>query len=601
MCVIFSYKYRPLSLHELLQELEDPDTIAAPPDGIVLFPPDNANDENTDEDSGEEDFLTLNNLPGSHLRAEAEVFYDNGTPTDNGECSKEDIQWESEDDLPISTFLSKKRSSKCFQSSKTKKLPIKWLNNDLNVTFPLWSPVEGPFNEVSPVNLFRHFFDDEVLSTVLDFTNTYALQNNRDKTVTKEEILCFIGILLVSGYNTVSRRRMYWQNASDTKNTLISEAMSRDRFDYIMSNLHCNDNTKLDKTDKFSKMRPLFDILNTKFQEFAPMEEAHSVDEAMVPYYGRHNCKQFIRGKPIRWGYKLWVGTTRLGYIVWFEPYQGSSSIISEKYKDMGLGAAVVLLYADILGNSQPFHIYFDNFFTSLPLLQELKNRNIKGTGTIRENRISNCEAETCKILKKTKRGSFRYQTANDSIVMCKWNDNSVVSICSNALPVFPINKVKRYSRVEKKHIYIDQPYLIQKYNENMGGVDRSDQNIGLTRISVRGKKWYFPLFAHCVDMAMQNAWQLHRNNEGKLDQLAFRRAIATGLIESNKRRTKTGPSKPSRNLHEHSKYDRMDHLIEYQEKQTRCGVCHKNSYFKCRKCLVALHPKQCFLKYHTC
>ena len=35
----------------------------------------------------------------------------------------------------------------------------------------------------------------------------------------------------------------------------------------------------------------------------------------MVPYYGRHPVKQFIRGKPIRWGYKAWVAATRLGYV----------------------------------------------------------------------------------------------------------------------------------------------------------------------------------------------------------------------------------------------------------------------------------------------
>jgi hypothetical protein len=58
----------------------------------------------------------------------------------------------------------------------------------------------------------------------------------------------------------------------------------------------------------------------------------------MVPYYGGHFCKQFIRGKPIRWGFKFWVGATRLGYIVWFEPYQGQSGEIPSEYKKLGLG-----------------------------------------------------------------------------------------------------------------------------------------------------------------------------------------------------------------------------------------------------------------------
>ena len=33
--------------------------------------------------------------------------------------------------------------------------------------------------------------------------------------------------------------------------------------------------------------------------------EKYSIDEIMVPYYGRHSSKQYIRGKPIRFGYKV--------------------------------------------------------------------------------------------------------------------------------------------------------------------------------------------------------------------------------------------------------------------------------------------------------
>lgn len=85
------------------------------------------------------------------------------------------------------------------------------------------------------------------------------------------------------------------------------------------------------------------------FFKYAPNVENHSVDEAMVPYFGRHGCKQFIPGKPIRWGYKLWVGCSISGYINWFEPYQGASTHYSPKYKDVGAGAGVVLTDVDQL------------------------------------------------------------------------------------------------------------------------------------------------------------------------------------------------------------------------------------------------------------
>nr|CAI5843335.1 unnamed protein product [Callosobruchus analis] len=369
-----------------------------------------------------------------------------------------------------------------------------------------------------------------------------------------------------------------------------------------MSNIHCNDNNNLEKNDRFSKIRPLFNALNNKFFNNSPVEENHSVDEAMVPYFGRHGCKQFIRGKPIRWGYKFWVGATRTGYIVHFDPYQGSSSTLPEQYSDLGLGSAVVLQYADVLQRMPygPFHLFFDNYFTSLSLLKELGARNMKGTGTIRENRIPECPLKRSSDLKVSDRGTFDYSLVDDDIVICKWNDNSVVTLASNASAVFPLHNAKRFSKSEKKHIYISQPSIIKSCNENMGGVDRSDQNIGQYRTTIRGKKWYFPLIAHCVDMAVQNAWHLHKQNGGILDQLSFRRAISNELLETHKKTTKRGPSRAPKSVHEYSRYDRLDHLVVYQEQQRRCAICHKKANFICHKCTVSLHPKDCFYDYHT-
>lgn len=126
----------------------------------------------------------------------------------------------------------------------------------------------------------------------------------------------------------------------------------------------------------------------------------------MVPYFGRHGTKQFIRGKPIRWEYKLWVGTSTSGYVEWVEPYQGSTTIIDDQYKELGLGASIVLQFAEILQNRFPstqFHLYFDNLFTSIALLEKLKVMGLKRTGAIRENAVGkNCPLTDSNQLKIT-------------------------------------------------------------------------------------------------------------------------------------------------------------------------------------------------------
>ncbi|XP_045481005.1 piggyBac transposable element-derived protein 3-like [Harmonia axyridis] len=330
------YWKKPLTLHELMEEIENLDESYDIPDTISIFPPSDGYE--TDEDSGDEAKVDINNLPGNQLRAEAEVSFEN-----NDILSADG--YDREDELPLSSFLQPKHQKLLFETStfKKSKPTFTWKKTDINACLSTWQEKQGSKNTLSPIDLFFLFVDDEIIDLIRNFTNLYASQHNRSGDVSTEEIKCFIGILLLSGYYKFPRRAMYWENAEDAGSKLVYEAMSRDRFSFIMQNLHCNDNTKLTKDDKFTKLRPLFDTLNKKFQAFAPFQEFHSLDESMVPYYGGHGTKQFIRGKPIRWGYKFWTGTTRNGYVEWFEPYQGSGTQLPKKYHHLGLGASVVL------------------------------------------------------------------------------------------------------------------------------------------------------------------------------------------------------------------------------------------------------------------
>ena len=61
--------------------------------------------------------------------------------------------------------------------------------------------------------------------------------------------------------------------------------------------------------ENLAKIRPLQDKVNRSLQQFGVFSKDFSIDEQMVPYFGRHSSKLFIRGKPIRFGYKNWVLT----------------------------------------------------------------------------------------------------------------------------------------------------------------------------------------------------------------------------------------------------------------------------------------------------
>lgn len=89
--------------------------------------------------------------------------------------------------------------------------------------------------------------------------------------------------------------------------------------------------------------------------------------------------------------------------------------------------------------------------------------------------------------------------------------DNSVVTIASNANGVQPSQQVKRYSREKKAKVAVNQPLLVAKYNANMGGVDRMDQNISKYRRAIRGKKWYSFLFTYLLEASVNNDLQLYK------------------------------------------------------------------------------------------
>ena len=75
-----------------------------------------------------------------------------------------------------------------------------------------------------------------------------------------------------------------------------------------------------------SKISLLNDMLNDNFTKFGIFHEMLSIHESMVPYFGRHSGKMFIRGKPIRFGPKIWCMCGNDGYPYHMKIYQGTKS-----------------------------------------------------------------------------------------------------------------------------------------------------------------------------------------------------------------------------------------------------------------------------------
>ena len=74
----------------------------------------------------------------------------------------------------------------------------------------------------------------------------------------------------------------------------------------IKSIYHLVDNRELgNNSSKMSKINPIYHTLNSALTHYGIFHTFLSVDDSMVPYYGHHSCKMFIRGKLIHFGYNI--------------------------------------------------------------------------------------------------------------------------------------------------------------------------------------------------------------------------------------------------------------------------------------------------------
>ena len=87
---------------------------------------------------------------------------------------------------------------------------------------------------------------------------------------------------------------------------------------------------------------------------------------------------------------------------------------------------------------------FFDNLFTSLPLMKHLDEHDYSGTGTIRGIREGAPFTEPALMKKKERRECCQLTDDTMGITLVQWHDNSIVTVASNCFGIEPIQKAKR-------------------------------------------------------------------------------------------------------------------------------------------------------------
>lgn len=425
-------------------------------------------------------------------------------------------------------------------------------DEDFEPPKPRFSPkrVPGPqLNRTAnytPLELFQLFFSTTVIDTLVKHTNTYGKKKHQvQRTVTREDMYSFLSLVLYMGIVPLKTLSDFWKGSKLFSLPFPASVMPSRRFLFISRVLHLNDpaveaeNDQKKGTseyDKLCKIRPLYEqVLTACYTFFHPYQHI-SIDERMVATKARIGLKQYVRNKPTKWGFKLFVlADSVCGYTVNFFVDAGRDAEPTGK----GRSYDVVMRLLNIPFLGKGYKLYVDNFYTSPTLFLDLLLRKIWACGTVRPNLSGYPKNKQNDMTDKTPRGTIKWIRQGE-LLFVKWLDTRQVTMCSTLHKAYSHDSAKRKVKNPEGGWTIKAvpiPGCIKDYNQHMGGVDLSDALISYYNVLHKTQKWYKTLFYHLVDIATVNAFILHKEmcklqDRPTLKQKAFREQLILSLAE---------------------------------------------------------------------
>uniref|UniRef100_A0A3B3WBV0 PiggyBac transposable element-derived protein domain-containing protein n=1 Tax=Poecilia mexicana TaxID=48701 RepID=A0A3B3WBV0_9TELE len=484
---------------------------------------------------------------------------------DSGDDEEEENPDKDDDDE--APEIPKDKTPKQSGKSKVKRKEYRWEKIQFEApSAEFVEPVEEDSEERldwTPCQYFKDFVTEDMLQEIAEETNLYSVQKNGKSVNTNaQEIEQLLGMYMHMGLVQMPNVRAYWETETRYPPVLI----------HFQNNLNVSEDAK---QDKVWKLRPWLEKLRQRFLCIPP-EECHAVDEIMVPFKGKSHQRCYMPGKPHKWGFKMWGRGGQSGYM----------SLMCAKGDEILAKRNLMLVLQEML---------ITKFLLTISLRQfhwNLKQRGIYYIGTVRMNRVKDCQLMDEKELKKKGRGSLDFRVNQENNIIVRWYDNKAVNLLSSFVGVEPL---------------CEAPAIVDTYNRFMGGIDLLDMLSALYKFSFRSQRWYIYIWWHTITVAVINACIRYRRDLEKLHprqkHLPLRRfqaSVATTFVLATPtppRRRKTTELPPD------VRKDGLNHFPTW-ETQQRCKPCVGHfAHVFCEKCRVHLCLNKdinCFQAYHN-
>ena len=337
-----------------------------------------------------------------------------------------------------------------------------------------------------------------------DANNQYATSDKYWKPTDGDEMKAFVGINILMGLKQMPEYNDYWSNDPMMNDSYIASRLSKNRYEKLSQFFHCsNPADPIDNNDRINKVRNFVETLDENFQHMLIPGQNLSVDEAMIKYNGRLSWKQYMPKKPTKWGIKLWfLCDSMTGYGLTFRVYTGRAAN-TDRVRDLGLAYTVVM---ELMQNylMRHHHLFADNFFSSLPLVEDLFAADTYYCGTLGKNRVG--IPRQLQNVRLQRYESVKWQKDHSQVTVNNWKDKrNVYTIATNN----DGSDVQRARTRFRQDEMITVPSVIAMYNKYMGGVDHCDQYRSYYNVGRTGRHWWKYLFWGLFNQALVNAFIL--------------------------------------------------------------------------------------------